>query len=95
MAAAYRAMVEIWQANAAGRYRHSRDNHPAPLDPNFLGAGRFSPTAKAIIASSPSSQRLSVAQPPQRLASAHIHFSLFRSLLVTRLVTQMYFRTIL
>ena len=34
------AMVEIWQTNAAGRYRHTGDNHPAPLDPNFLGAGR-------------------------------------------------------
>ena len=34
------ALVEIWQANAAGRYRHAQDNHPAPLDPNFSGAGR-------------------------------------------------------
>jgi protocatechuate 3,4-dioxygenase beta subunit len=34
------ALIEIWQTNAAGRYRHPRDNHPAPLDPNFLGAGR-------------------------------------------------------
>jgi protocatechuate 3,4-dioxygenase beta subunit len=34
-------MVEIWQANAAGRYRHEADAHPAPLDPNFTGAGRL------------------------------------------------------
>ena len=33
-------LIEIWQTNAAGRYRHDRDNHPAPLDPNFTGAGR-------------------------------------------------------
>ena len=35
-----RQLVEIWQANAAGRYVHQRDQHPAPLDPNFTGAGR-------------------------------------------------------
>src|SRR5689334_7497525 len=35
-----RTLIEIWQTNAAGRYRHDRDNHPAPLDPNFTGAGR-------------------------------------------------------
>ena len=34
------ALVEVWQANAAGRYRHEVDQHPAPLDPNFSGAGR-------------------------------------------------------
>src|SRR6188508_1356469 len=34
------ALVEVWQANAAGRYRHAVDRHPAPLDPNFHGAGR-------------------------------------------------------
>ena len=34
------ALIEIWQTNAAGRYRHAKDNHPAPLDPNFTGAGR-------------------------------------------------------
>ena len=34
------ALIEIWQANAAGRYRHDRDRHPAPLDPNFTGGGR-------------------------------------------------------
>src|SRR5690606_35327342 len=34
-------LVEVWQANAAGRYAHAKDTHPAPLDPNFSGAGRM------------------------------------------------------
>jgi protocatechuate 3,4-dioxygenase beta subunit len=34
-------LIEIWQANASGRYRHDRDQHDAPLDPHFTGAGRF------------------------------------------------------
>ena len=86
------AMVEIWQANAAGRYYHSRDNHPAPLDPNFLGAGR-------MIADAEGNYRFTTIKPgayPWRnhhnaWRPAHIHFSLFGAGLLSRLVTQMYF----
>ena len=86
------AMVEIWQANAAGRYRHSRDNHPAVLDPNFLGAGRMLTDAEG-------NYRFTTIKPgayPWRnhdnaWRPAHIHFSLFGAGLLSRLVTQMYF----
>lgn len=86
------ALVEVWQANAAGRYRHSRDNHPAPLDPNFLGAGR-------TITDDQGNYRFLTIRPgayPWRNHAnawrpAHIHFSLFGSAFLTRLVTQMYF----
>ena len=47
------ALVEVWQANAAGRYRHEVDRHPAPLDPNFSGRAAASPTARAATASRP------------------------------------------
>jgi protocatechuate 3,4-dioxygenase beta subunit len=86
------AMVEIWQANAAGRYRHSRDTHPAPLDPNFLGAGR-------VLTDEKGNYRFTTIKPgayPWRnhenaWRPAHIHFSLFGAGLLSRLVTQMYF----
>ena len=86
------AMVELWQANAAGRYRHQRDDHPAPLDPNFLGAGR-------MITDEAGNYRFVTIKPgayPWRnhhnaWRPAHIHFSLFGPAFVTRLVTQMYF----
>ena len=86
------AMVEIWQANAAGRYRHTRDQHPAPLDPNFLGAGR-------TLTDDAGNYRFVTIKPgayPWRNQQnawrpAHIHFSLFGPAFVTRLVTQMYF----
>jgi protocatechuate 3,4-dioxygenase beta subunit len=86
------ALVEVWQANAAGRYRHTRDNHPAPLDPNFLGAGR-------VVTDDTGNYRFVSIKPgayPWRnhhnaWRPAHIHFSLFGSAFVTRLVTQMYF----
>jgi protocatechuate 3,4-dioxygenase, beta subunit len=86
------AMVELWQANAAGRYRHKRDDHPAPLDPNFLGAGR-------MITDEAGNYRFVTIKPgayPWRnhhnaWRPAHIHFSLFGPAFVTRLVTQMYF----
>ena len=85
-------LVEIWQANAAGRYRHSGDNHPAPLDPNFLGAGRTLTDAEG-------NYRFLTIKPgayPWRnhhnaWRPQHIHFSLFGSALISRLVTQMYF----
>jgi protocatechuate 3,4-dioxygenase beta subunit len=86
------AMVEIWQANAAGRYYHSGDNHPAPLDPNFLGAGR-------VLTDADGNYRFTTIKPgayPWRnhenaWRPAHIHFSLFGAGLLSRLVTQMYF----
>ncbi len=86
------AMVELWQANAAGRYIHQGDNHPAPLDPNFLGAGR-------AITDGEGAYRFVTIKPgayPWRnhhnaWRPAHIHFSLFGPAFVTRLVTQMYF----
>ena len=86
------SLIEIWQANAAGRYRHDRDNHPAPLDPNFTGAGR-------VFTDSHGCYRFVTIRPgayPWRNHAnawrpAHIHFSLFGPAFVTRLVTQMYF----
>jgi protocatechuate 3,4-dioxygenase beta subunit len=85
-------LVEVWQANASGRYRHSRDSHPAPLDANFLGAGR-------TVTDQDGNYRFVTVKPgayPWRNHAnawrpAHIHFSLFGSAFVTRLVTQMYF----
>lgn len=86
------ALVELWQANAAGRYRHSRDNHPAPLDPNFLGAGR-------VLTDETGNYRFVTIKPGaypwanhhNAWRPAHIHFSLFGPAIITRLVTQMYF----
>jgi protocatechuate 3,4-dioxygenase beta subunit len=85
-------LVEIWQANAAGRYPHKRDNHNAPLDPNFPGAGRTMTDAEGRY-------RFVTIRPgeyPWRnhynaWRPAHIHFSLFGPAFATRLVTQMYF----
>ncbi len=85
-------LVEIWQANAAGRYLHSRDNHPAPLDPNFTGAGRALTDDDGVY-------RFLTIRPgaypwrnhPNAWRPAHIHFSLFGAAWASRLVTQMYF----
>ncbi len=85
-------LVEIWQANAAGRYRHDRDRHPAPLDPNFTGAGR-------CLTGPDGTYRFLTVKPgpyPWRnhrnaWRPAHIHFSVFGNALPQRLVTQMYF----
>ena len=85
-------LVEIWQANAAGRYRHQRDQHPAPLDPNFTGAGR-------CLTGPDGSYRFLTVKPgpyPWRnhhnaWRPAHIHFSVFGTAFTQRLVTQMYF----
>lgn len=86
------ALVEVWQANAAGRYHHRLDQHPAPLDPNFTGAGRFLTDStgqfefKTIKPGSyPWGNHHNAWRP------AHIHFSLFGAGLLSRLVTQMYF----
>jgi protocatechuate 3,4-dioxygenase, beta subunit len=87
-----RQLVEIWQANASGRYIHQRDQHPAPLDPNFTGAGR-------CLTDDEGRYRFQTVKPgayPWRNHAnawrpAHIHFSVFGSAFTERLVTQMYF----
>jgi protocatechuate 3,4-dioxygenase beta subunit len=86
------ALIELWQANAAGRYRHVRDDHPAPLDPNFSGAGR-------AVTDASGAYRFTTIKPgaypwrnhPNAWRPAHIHFSVFGQNFRTRLVTQMYF----
>jgi protocatechuate 3,4-dioxygenase beta subunit len=85
-------LVEIWQANAAGRYAHQRDDHPAPLDPNFTGAGRCLTDdegryAFTTIKPGPYPWRNHV----NAWRPAHIHFSLFGTAFTQRLITQMYF----
>jgi protocatechuate 3,4-dioxygenase beta subunit len=85
-------LVEMWQANAAGRYRHANDNHPAPLDPNFIGAGRALTDAEGRY----SFVTVKPGPYPWRnhynaWRPAHIHFSLFGTSFLQRLVTQMYF----
>jgi len=85
-------LIEIWHANAAGRYAHKRDDHPAPLDPNFTGAGRTLTDANGVY-------RFITIKPgaypwenhPNAWRPAHVHFSLFGHAFATRLVTQMYF----
>jgi len=85
-------LVEVWQANAAGRYLHKADQWPGPLDPNFLGIGRCLTDADGVY-------RFLTIRPgaypwknhPNAWRPAHIHFSLFGPSLVSRLVTQMYF----
>jgi protocatechuate 3,4-dioxygenase beta subunit len=85
-------LVEIWQANASGRYAHQRDQHPAPLDPNFTGVGR-------CLTDDQGAYSFTTVKPgayPWRnhenaWRPAHIHFSLFGEAFAQRLVTQMYF----
>ena len=85
--------MEIWQANAAGRYVHRVDQHPAPLDPNFTGAGRCLTDADGPLpVRHDQAGRVPVGQPPQRLAARRTstsRCSAGRSR--QRLVTQMYF----
>lgn len=86
------ALVEIWQANAAGRYLHVKDQHAAPLDPNFTGAGRTLTDASGryrFVTIKPGSYPWRNHENAWR--PAHIHFSLFGPALATRMVTQMYF----
>jgi protocatechuate 3,4-dioxygenase beta subunit len=85
-------LVEVWQANAGGRYRHDADRHPAPLDPNFSGAGRCVTDGEGrwrFVTIKPG------AYPWQNHANAwrpaHIHFSVFGRAFTQRLITQMYF----
>ena len=87
-----RALVEIWQANSAGRYLHRNDQHNAPLDPNFTGAGH-------TLTDEEGRYRFVTIRPGEypwgnhynAWRPAHIHFSLFGPAFATRLVTQMYF----
>jgi len=85
-------LVEIWQANACGRYIHKRDQHPAPLDANFTGAGRTATDAQGrykFITVKPGAYPWGNHSNAWR--PAHIHFSLFGHSFLCRLVTQMYF----
>jgi protocatechuate 3,4-dioxygenase beta subunit len=85
-------LIEMWQANSGGRYRHNVDRHPAPLDPNFDGGGR-------CMTDDDGRYRFITVKPgayPWRnhenaWRAAHIHLSLFGPAYATRLVTQMYF----
>ncbi len=86
------ALIEVWQANAAGRYRHRHDQHHAPVDVNFIGFGRCLTDRNGVY-------RLTTIKPgaypwqnhENAWRPAHIHFSLFGAALPSRLVTQMYF----
>ena len=86
------SLIEIWQANAAGRYTHHLDRHPAPLDPNFSGAGR-------CLTDDEGRYRFVTVKPgaypwknhPNAWRPAHIHLSLFGEAFRSRLITQMYF----
>jgi protocatechuate 3,4-dioxygenase beta subunit len=85
-------LVEVWQANACGRYRHEVDQHPAPLDPNFSGAGRCLTDGDGnyrIVTIKPGSYPWGNHENAWR--PAHIHFSVFGRRFEQRLVTQMYF----
>jgi protocatechuate 3,4-dioxygenase beta subunit len=85
-------LVEIWQANAAGRYVHVRDQHPAPLDPNFTGAGRAVTDADGryrFVTVKPGAYPWGNHHNAWR--PAHIHFSLFGPSFLSRIITQMYF----
>jgi protocatechuate 3,4-dioxygenase, beta subunit len=85
-------LIEVWQANAAGRYRHHVDNHPAPIDPNFSGYGR-------CLTDGEGRYRFVTVRPgaypwgnhPNAWRPAHVHFSVFGRAFTHRLVTQMYF----
>jgi protocatechuate 3,4-dioxygenase beta subunit len=86
-------LVEVWQANASGRYHHARDNWPAPLDPNFTGGGR-------VVTDAQGNYSFTTIKPGaypwgnhhNAWRPAHIHFSLFGRAFTQRLVTQMYFQ---
>ena len=86
------ALIEVWQANAGGRYRHKKETYLAPLDPNFGGCGR-------TISGPDGSYRRRAIKPgpypwpngPNDWRPAHIHFSIFGHGFAQRLITQMYF----
>jgi protocatechuate 3,4-dioxygenase, beta subunit len=87
-----RSLVEVWQANAAGRYLHAADQHDAPLDPHFTGCAR-------LLTDDEGRYRVTTIKPgaypwgnhANAWRPAHIHFSVFGPAFATRLVTQMYF----
>ncbi|MBI3699679.1 MAG: protocatechuate 3,4-dioxygenase subunit beta [Afipia sp.] len=86
------ALIEIWQANACGRYVHINDRHPAPLDPNFTGAGRTLSDVSGyyrFVTIRPGAYPWGNHHNAWR--PAHIHFSIFGLAFASRLVTQMYF----
>jgi protocatechuate 3,4-dioxygenase, beta subunit len=86
------SLVEVWQANAGGRYRHFNDQWPSPLDPHFSGLGR-------VVTDSEGHYQFTTIKPgaypwgnhPNAWRPAHIHFSVFGRAFTQRLVTQMYF----
>jgi protocatechuate 3,4-dioxygenase beta subunit len=86
------ALIEVWQANAGGRYRHKKDGYLAPLDPNFGGCGR-------VITGEDGRYSFRTVQPGaypwpnggNDWRPAHIHFSVFGEAFAQRLITQMYF----
>lgn len=86
------SLIEIWQANASGRYRHHNDQWPGTLDPNFIGSGR-------VLTGADGWYRFLTIRPgaypwgnhPNAWRPAHVHFSLFGRSFTQRLVTQMYF----
>jgi protocatechuate 3,4-dioxygenase beta subunit len=86
------SLLEVWQCNAAGRYRHKRDQHNAPLDPNFNGWGK-------MLTDEDGRYRFVTIKPgpypwgnhEKAWRPAHIHFSMFGNVYAQRLVTQMYF----
>ena len=85
-------LIEIWQANAAGRYIHVWDTHDAPLDPNFNGGGRVMTDENGdykLITIMPGAYPWGNHHNAWR--PSHIHFSLFGQSFLTRMVTQMYF----
>ena len=85
-------LIELWQCNAAGRYHHPVDQHDAPLDPNFTGAGQ-------VVSGPDGAYRFLTIKPgaypwrntPNAWRPAHIHLGVFGPGFATRLVTQMYF----
>lgn len=86
------ALLEIWQANSCGRYIHVKDQHPAPIDPNFTGAGRTQTDENGyyrFVTVKPGAYPWGNHHNAWR--PAHIHFSVFGYAFVSRLVTQMYF----
>ena len=85
-------LLEIWQANACGRYIHVVDQHPAPIDPNFTGAGRVQTDSDGyyrFITIKPGAYPWGNHHNAWR--PAHIHFSVFGHSFISRIVTQMYF----
>ena len=85
-------LVELWQCNAAGRYHHPVDQHDAPLDPNFTGAGQAITDAEGryrFVTIKPGAYPWRNA--PNAWRPAHLHFGVFGGGFVTRLITQMYF----